>query len=480
MVDGGKASTVGGSKIAYCIGIRQHPLSDTRLGSERAATFAHTAAAGACYIIARTPTGTDDRIGRHADDLSLSVIARARWWFRCGSRTTSNDLGDEGVEVNQITQQQRARAITRTTVVGALINIVLSAIKITAGWLGQSHALIADGVHSLSDLASDALVWAAGRQAAQAPDEKHPYGHGRFETLATLALGLLLILVAVGIAWDAVDRLFSPTALLRPQPMTMYAALASILAKEWLYWYTLAQARRVRSDMLRANAWHHRSDAISSIVVLIGIAGTLAGLPYLDAVAAVVVAVMIAKIAWELGWSAVRELVDTGLDAERIEAVRRAIFDVGGVRDVHMLRTRTLGGLASVDVHVLVDAFVSVSEGHLISVMVEQKLKKEIDEITDVTVHVDPEDDDAAAPTMDLPLRRAVLERLDALWADMPEMASKKRVLLHYLGGRIEVDVFLPLWAACGENAQPVALRDRLQAKLAADPVFSVVNLYFG
>jgi len=364
--------------------------------------------------------------------------------------------------------------------VGALINVALSAVKIIAGWLGQSHALIADGVHSLSDLASDALVWTAGRKSGQAPDDKHPYGHGRFETLATLALGALLILVAIGIAWDATTRLFSPEALLTPQPITLYAALASIVVKEWLYWYTLAYAKRVRSDMLRANAWHHRSDAISSIVVLIGIAGTLAGLTYLDGVASVFVAVMIAKIAWELGWEATRELVDTGLDAERLEAVRRTIRDVGGVRDIHMLRTRTLGGQASADVHILVDPFVSVSEGHLISVMVEQKLKREIDEITDVVVHIDPEDDDKAPPTMNLPTRHEVLARLDALWSGIPEIAKRKRVLLHYLNGRIEVDLFLPLAAACGKGAEPDQLRDRLRAEMASDPIFSTVNLYFG
>lgn len=360
------------------------------------------------------------------------------------------------------------------------MNLILSVAKIMVGWFGHSQALIADGIHSLSDLASDALVWTAGRQAAQAPDAKHPYGHGRYETLATLALGILLLLVAIGIVWDATDRLFSPDALLRPHSITLAAALVSILAKEWLYWYTLAYAKRVRSDMLRANAWHHRSDAISSIVVLIGIGGTLAGLPYLDAVASVVVAVMIANIAWEVGWDATRELVDTGLDAERLAAVRRTIFDVGGVRDIHMLRTRTLGGLASVDVHVLVDPFVSVSEGHLISVMVEQKLKHEIDEINDVTVHIDPEDDVTGSISKDLPMRRAALERLDRLWSDIPEIASRKRVLLHYIKGRIEVDVFLPLIAARAEGAEPEALRERMRAKLAADPIFSDVNLYFG
>jgi cation diffusion facilitator family transporter len=298
--------------------------------------------------------------------------------------------------------------------------------------------------------------------------------------MATLALGLLLLAAAAGIAWDAIGRLFSPEHLLRPAPLALIAAAGSIAVNEWLYWYTLAHAKRVRSEMLRANAWHHRSDAVSSIVVLLGIAGTLAGLPYLDAVASVVVAAMIVKIAWDLGLGATRELVDTGLEAGRLDVVRQAIREVGGVRDIHMLRTRTLGGQASVDVHVLVDPFVSVSEGHLISVMVEQKLKKEIDEVADVTVHIDPEDDESAPPTSDLPTRRKALERLDDAWAAIPEVKSRKRVLLHYLNGRIEVDVFLPLQAARGDDAEPERLRDRLRMAVASDPVFSDVNLYFG
>jgi cation diffusion facilitator family transporter len=382
--------------------------------------------------------------------------------------------------LDAITRKQRAEAVTRATAVGALSNVVLSAFKIAAGWIGQSHALIADGVHSLSDLASDVLVYTAGRKAGQAPDDKHPYGHGRYEALATLALGALLVIVAIGIGWDATERLFAPEQLLQPYPIALYAAVTSIVVKEWLYWYTLAYAKRFRSDMLRANAWHHRSDAISSVIVLIGIAGTLAGLPYLDAIASVVVAVMIAKIAWELGWRASRELVDTGLDAERLETVRSVIRDVGGVRDIHMLRTRISGGQASADVHILVDPFVTVSEGHLISVMVEQKLKREIDEITDVTVHIDPEDDDKAPPTMNLPTRPEVLARLDKLWSDIPEIASRKRVLLHYLNGNIEIDLFLPLAAAFGDGPSPEVLRERLREKLATDPVFSGVNLYFG
>jgi cation diffusion facilitator family transporter len=375
--------------------------------------------------------------------------------------------------------RERRRAVARTAVVAGVANLALSVVKIAAGSVGHSQALIADGIHSLSDLATDVLVWVAGHHAGREPDQEHPYGHGRYETLATLALAVLLVLVAIGIGWDAVNRLFSPEELLTPGWITLYAAIASILIKEWLYWYTLAYARRVRSDMLRANAWHHRSDAISSIVVLLGIGGTLAGLPYLDAVAAFVVAVMIARIAWELGFDAVRELVDTGLDAERLAAVRETILQVGGVRDLHMLRTRSLGGIVSSDLHVLVDPYISVSEGHLISVKVEQELKRRFDEIEDVTVHIDPEDDNVAPPTMGLPSRREALARLAAYWSDIPGLAAPARVQLHYLNGRIEVEVFV---AASGTH-QPDALSglvERARQAVSEDPVFGEVRVFAG
>ncbi len=343
----------------------------------------------------------------------------------------------------------------------------------------HSQALVADGIHSFSDLLSDILVWLAGRHATQAPDSEHPYGHARYETVATLALAALLVTVAVGIGWDAADRLFSPEELLHPSPFALAAAVASIFVKEWLYWWTLGYARRVRSDLLRANAWHHRSDAVSSVVVFIGVGGTLVGLPYLDAVAAIIVAVMIARIAWELGFEAVRELVDTGLEAERVSEIRKTIGTVGGVRDIHMLRTRKHGGHASADVHVLVDPKVSVSEGHMISVLVEQRLKHQIDEITDVTVHIDPEDDESAPPCSGLPLRAEALARLETLWTDISEVQERRRTVLHYLNGRIDVEVFLPIDVCEADADCARALTDRLRAALAQDSRFRQVSVYF-
>ena len=381
-------------------------------------------------------------------------------------------------------QRQRTEAITKTAVVGGLIDLGLSVVKVGAGVLWHSQALIADGVHSLSDLLSDGLVWYAGRHAAQGPDLEHPYGHGRYETLATLALGILLLAVAVGIGWDAGKRLFAPDQLLRPLPPALAVILASILVKEWLYWWTLGYARRVRSDMLHANAWHHRSDAVSSVVVLVGVGGTLVGLPYPDAVAAVVIAVMIAHIAWKLGHRSIRELVDTGLEAKRLAVVEETIGAVGGVRSIHMLRTRRHGWQASLDVHVLVDPRVSVSEGHMIALLVEERLKSRIDEITDVTVHIDseddePEDGEAEPNSAALPTRAEVLARLGRLWQGVSEVTACRRVVLHYLNGRIDVELYFPLGVCAGEGTCAEDIRDRLQAALAVDSVFNRVFVYF-
>ncbi len=374
---------------------------------------------------------------------------------------------------------QRFQATRQAALWGALVNAVLAVAKILFGVIGQSQALVADGVHSLSDLMTDALVYFAAHHAREGPDAEHPYGHDRFETAATMGLGIVLLLVAVGIVWDAAERLFHPDELLRPAVITLYVALISVLAKEALYRYTVWIARRVDSDMLLANAWHHRSDAVSSIVVLVGVAGTMVGLPYLDSVAAVGVGLMIFRIGWDLGWKAMQELVDVGLGEERVQKIQDTILSVGGVRAVHMLRTRKMGGRAVADVHVLVEPWLSVSEGHRISDSVSLKLIEEIDELSDVTVHIDPEDDEVSAPSRGLPLRAATLAILEDLWKDMACIDLKKRVVLHYLNGQINLEVFFPL--KCYESPEQAQQLERsLQAALGRRPEFGSVRIFFG
>jgi len=267
-------------------------------------------------------------------------------------------------------QKERYLAIRNVTLTGIVGNILLTIAKLIFGIIGQSQALIADGLHSLSDLISDGMILIAAKYSTQEADADHPYGHARFETLATVAVGVLLFLVAAGMLIDATRRLFDPTLLWQPTAISLAIAILSILIKEALYQYTIHVAKQVRSPMLQANAWHHRSDAVSSIIVLLGVAGTMAGLSGLDALAAIGVSLMIAHIAWSLGWGGIKDLVDTGLDYKQIIEIKNIIHSVDGVHTLHDLRTRKMGANALVDVHILVDPRLSVSEGHQIGEMV--------------------------------------------------------------------------------------------------------------
>jgi len=373
----------------------------------------------------------------------------------------------------------RRDASARVAVVGAIVNLVLSLVKVVVGVVGHSQALIVDGIHSISDLLTDVLVFIAARHAAHGPDEAHPYGHGRFETAATLALGAFLVLIAGGIMWDSVERLNRPEGLLAPEPIALYAALFSILANEGLYWYTRAVARRIKSDLLMANAWHHRSDAISSIVVLVGVAGALLGHLWLDLVAALIVGFMVAKIGWDLGWSAMRELVDEALEEEKVEQIRRAIFSVPGVRSIHMLRTRRQGHEAMADVHVQVRPWISVSEGHMISIAVEESIKAAVEEITDITVHIDPENDEEQPTCKGLPLRETVEAELRRAWGPLGCLEQGERILLHYLAGRIDVDVLFPL-SCYQDEAHARQMETAMREALAAHAHYGRVRLFFG
>ena len=343
---------------------------------------------------------------------------------------------------------ERYRATRNVTLVGSAVDLTLGIAKIIVGLLAHSQALIADGIHSLSDLGTDFMVLWAARHAHRKPDRDHPYGHGRIETVATVALGTVLVAVAAGIAWDSLRRLFEPDLLLQPGPLALTVAIVSVLSKEWIYQYTMRVARRLNSNLLKANAWHSRTDAISSIVVVIGIIGVMLGYPFLDAVAAVVVALLIARIGWGLTWSALRELIDTALDAEEVERIRASIMAVDGVRTLHMLRTRRSGGYAFVDVHILVDPQVSVSEGHQIGERVRKRLLADSSDVSDVTVHIDPEDDERNSPCDHLPLREEMLAALARAWEGQALAARVQNVALHYLNGKVHLDLTLPLDAA--------------------------------
>lgn len=372
---------------------------------------------------------------------------------------------------------KRTQASQRVTLVGAVVDFLLAIFKIIAGFIGNSGALIADGIHSFSDLLSDGLVLYATKHSALDADEEHPYGHKRFETVATLGLAVILAIVGSGIIFDAMSRLDDPVSLSHSILLLSIVTL-SIFSKEALYWYTLKVANAYQSDLLKANAWHHRSDALSSIVVLIGISGSLNGYPYLDSIAAIVVGLMVIYIAWELGLSATKELVDTSIDAQQVAQLKYALGQIGGVNSVHSLRTRKIGHTISCDVHVQVDPFLSVSEGHIISVSVERVAKKCLKDLSDVTVHIDVEDDEINAPYETLPERAQALGLLTKILLDNEYDGEISRIQLHYLKGKIHVDFYLPLKSLQPDNSADKILT-KLQESVNELEYFDKIKIYF-
>lgn len=339
---------------------------------------------------------------------------------------------------------QRYKTTQRVTLIGALTNIFLALAQLLAGMYTHSQALVADGVHTLSDLFSDFLVMVAAHEANKEADDDHPYGHGRIETIATVLLGTILFLVGCGIAFHAIDS-FLDQQHEATAPAALGFAMLAIALKEGLFHYTIRSARKIRSKMLEANAWHHRSDAISSLIVTAGIGAELLGVPHMDKLAAIVVALFVMRMGVVLIWQALRELIDTALDSEKVQAVSECIEKVDGVYGVHHLRSRSMAGQGYIDAHVLVNSRISVSEGHQIAVAVEQSVKQHFDEIHDVTIHIDPEDDDEDAPHQHaLPTRSKLLFELYSSWEPIQDSELIQNVHLHYLNGQIDLDIILP------------------------------------
>ncbi|MCP4698942.1 MAG: cation transporter [Gammaproteobacteria bacterium] len=382
---------------------------------------------------------------------------------------------------DQTQQSERYLSMRHVTLIGALVNILLSGLKIVFGWLGQSQALIADGLHSLSDLASDILVWMGAKHGSRGADENHPYGHARIETAATVAMSVLLIAVGAGVIIDAIRRLGDPASLLHPGPLALSVVVFSILSKEALFHYTMRVAKRVRSQLISANAWHHRTDSISSVIVLFGIAGSMLGVDWLDAAGAIGVGLMIGHIGWSLGTKGVKELVDTGLDAKKLAHIKAVILAVHGVKSLHLLRTRRMGEDALMDVHILVDPHLSVSEAHQIGETVRLRLIDKIEEINDVMVHIDPEDDekeDVQQSNPRLPLRDEVMDRLCIHWRNLDARHHIEKVTLHYLAGKITVDIYLPL-VIVSDLTEAKRLSEHFSALAKAESFIESISVYY-
>ena len=301
--------------------------------------------------------------------------------------------GHDHDQSHQPLDPERFAAAQRITWISVGVNLVLTVMQVVVGWLANSVSLIADAMHTLSDIVADAFVLWANRKGSEAADAAHPYGHGRFETAASLVLGLLLTVTGAGILISAAGRLQHLNDLPAVGMAAIWAALATLAAKEVLFRYMLAVGERLRSPMLIANAWHARADALSSLVVAAGIAGALMGFPFADAAAAIVVGAMIVKAGVGFAWEAMRELMDEGLAEEELTAIRATIMATPGVMDVHDLRTRRMGHRVLVDVHLQVDGNITVRAGHAIGEQARHRVIGSHPDVLDVLVHLDAEND---------------------------------------------------------------------------------------
>lgn len=340
--------------------------------------------------------------------------------------------------------KQRYEATHQVTVIGIIVNILLAAVQLIGGFFAHSQALIADGLHTLSDLASDFVVLFAAKLASKDADEDHPYGHERIETLATVVLGMALAGVAVGIGLSAFDRLIHPESLLQPSAIAILFALLGIIAKEGLYQYTHYVANKVDSNLLRANALHHRSDAISSLLVALGVAGSVfLQIPWLDAAAAILVAIMIFYMGVRLILDSTMELVDTSVELDKVAKIKDFISNLEGVDSLHLLRTRKMGSKVLADVHIQVNAYLTVSEGHYIAESVINKTGKAFPEMTDITVHIDPENDEKSSFSVKLPSRSELMQQLYPHLQESGLADNIDNIVLHYLDGKIDIEIYL-------------------------------------
>ena len=284
---------------------------------------------------------------------------------------------------------ERAAAASRSTWVSVGVNAVLSTTQIVVGVLAKSQGLIADGVHSLSDLVADFVVLFANQASQKEADEDHPYGHHRFETAASLALGVILLAVGVGMLGSAAIKLENPETIAEVHIIALWVALGALVAKELLFRYMLKVATRVKSSMLVANAWHARSDAASSLVVSVGIVGNLMGYPILDPIAALIVGFMVAKMGWGFGWDALHDLMDRAADEAETALIRQTIAGTPGVKAVHDIRTRKMGDLIVADAHIEVEATLTVEAGHDIAVEATRRVMQR-HRVLNLMTHVDP------------------------------------------------------------------------------------------
>ncbi|MBA7933915.1 cation transporter [Klebsiella sp. RHBSTW-00215] len=284
---------------------------------------------------------------------------------------------------------QRSTVARKSTLISVVVNLFLSSFQVLAGIFSGSQGLIADGIHSFSDLIADFVVLLANKKSRKPSDSDHHYGHWRYENGASMVIGALLLIVGLGMLWSACNKLLHPESIQDVHIIALWVALAALVAKEVLFRYMLAVAKRIQSSMLIANAWHARSDAASSVVVAVGIIGNLAGFVWLDPVAALVVGVLVTRMGYSFAIDALHDLMDRAVDSDTEQQIQTTILATPGVIALHDLKTRRAGDLILVDVHVEVAGNLSVVEGHDIALSARARVLKNHN-VLNMMVHIDP------------------------------------------------------------------------------------------
>ncbi|MBF0348977.1 MAG: cation transporter [Magnetococcales bacterium] len=349
---------------------------------------------------------------------------------------TADPTGRDARVAESLRMSDRAMAI------GLVINILLSVVKIVVGVLAQSPALLADGLHSISDLFSDGAIWIANRMSREAADEGHPYGHGRYETMAILFSGVLLFALSVGIVIDSISRVEKQPAVV-PGMEALVVIILAILAKEWLYHYTRRVGETYHLRALVANAWHHRSDSISSVAALVGIAGAMVGWPVADPIAAIVVSAILMKMAYGFMRDAFLEFTDAAaaIDKAIQEQIVTMVDEYPDVYSAHLFKVRRSGPNLHVDIHVVVNPFLSVSEGHQIAERLRRAIIDGVLEVTEVMVHVDPEEDQKFPMPIDYPGRQEMIAALSQLLEKDQGLVAVSDLVMHYTRDGIVADL---------------------------------------
>jgi len=296
---------------------------------------------------------------------------------------------DDLIENPEDASADKYSAGKKSTLVSVVVNLTLTISQVFAGLLSGSQGLVADGIHSLTDLVADFVVLFANHHSAKDADEDHHYGHQRYETADSLFLGVSLLAVGLGMLWSAGHKIVNPVGSTQISLLALYVALGALAAKELLFRYMLAVAERVRSSMLVANAWHARSDAASSLVVSVGIVGALLGYPILDSVGALIVGLMIVRTGWSFSWDALNDLMDRAVSEEEHQQIEQIVLATPGVLGCHDLRTRKMGDMILVDVHIEVDANATVQVGHDIALTAANQVKAKLP-VLNVMTHIDP------------------------------------------------------------------------------------------